>query len=190
MAVFIARTNTELYNAVKEQCRQAMEDTVADCLDELGHIISEDVYSNKPSNSETKKMRTKWLLSKKRYREIFDAKIYNAFGQGLAMSIKPDLGEEVPSNPIKFQHGSAYGNVEYSTIYNMKSYLEMLNDPNFIAKAGDNPFHFPWQVDREPFWDDFKKWCDENFTRIFGENLSKYAEVRNVPYLGKRYMPK
>ena len=188
MAVFIAKTNTELYNAIKEQCRLAMEDTVEDCLDELGRIIEEDVYSNKPSNSETKKMRTKWLLIK--YREIFGAKIYNAFGQGLAMSIKPDLGEPVPSNPIKFQHGSAYGGTEYSTIYNMKSYLEMLNDPNFIAKAGNNPFHFPWQVDREPFWDDFVKWCSEHFAEKFQENLSKRVELIDIPYLGKRYMPK
>lgn len=188
MAVFIAKTNTELYEAVKKQCHLAMEDTANACLDELGHIIEDDVYSNRPSNAQTRRMRTKWLL--RFYRDIFEVKIYNAFGKGLAMSISPELGEPVPSAPIKFQHGSAYGNVEYSTIYNMKSYLEMLNDPSFIAKAGNNPFHFPWQVDREPFWDDFVKWCNENFTRIFGEKLSQYAEVRNVPYLGKRYMPK
>ena len=188
MAVYVAKTNTELYNAVKEQCRLAMEDTVEECLTQLGHFIKEDVYSNQPSNPETKKMRTKWLL--RFYKDIFEVKIYNAFGQGLGMSIKPDLGEEVPSAPTKFQHGSAFGNVEYSTIYNMKSYLEMLNDPNFIAKAGDNPFHFPWQVDREPFWDDFKKWCNENFTRIFGEKLSEYVRLANVPYKGQRYLPK
>lgn len=188
MATYIVKTNTELYNAVKKECREAMKETVEECLKQLGRIIQEDVYSNRPSNAETRRMRTKWLLAK--YRDIFEANIYNAFGQGLAMSIKPDLGEEVPSNPIKFQHGSAFGNTEYSTILNMKSYLEMLNDPNFIAKAGNNPFHFPWQVDREPFWDDFVKWCEENFVEIFKEKLSERVELRNIPYMGLRYMPK
>ena len=189
MATFIARTNTELYNAVKEQCREAMEDTKNELLDELGRIIEKDVYSYKPANAETKKMRTKWLL--RFYRQLFEVKIYNAFGQGLAMSIKPDLGEEVPSYPQKFQHGSMKNKDEVkSTILNMKSYLEMLNDPSFIAKAGNNPYHFPYQVDREPFWDDFVKWCEKNFTTIFQEKLSKYVELRNIPYKGQRYMPK
>lgn len=189
MAVFIAKTNTELYNAVKEQCRLAMEDTKENLLEELGHIIEEDVYSYKPANIETRKMRTKWLL--RFYRQLFEVKIYNAFGQGLGMSIKPDLGEEVPAYPQKFQHGSMRNKNEVkSTILNMKSYLEMLNDPNFIAKAGNNPFHFPYQVDREPFWDDFVKWCDEHFAEIFQKNLSNYVELRNIPYIGQRYMPK
>ena len=189
MASFIAKTNTELFNAVRAECRKAMEDTANDLLEELGHIIEEDVYSYKPANVETRKMRTKWLL--KFYKEIFQIKIYNAFGQGLGLSIKPDLGEEVPSYPQKFQHGSMKNKNEVkTTILNMKSYLEMLNDPNFIAKAGNNPYHFPWQVDREPFWDDFVKWCNEHFTEIFQANLSKYVELRNVPYIGQRYLPK
>ena len=189
MATYIAKTNTELYNAVKAECRKAMEDTKNDLLEELEHIIEKDVYSYKPANIETRKMRTKWLL--KFYRQLFEVKIYNAFGQGLGMSIKPDLGEEVPAYPQKFQHGSMKNKNEVkSTILNMKSYLEMLNDPNFIAKAGNNPFHFPYQVDREPFWDDFVKWCDEHFAEIFQKNLSKYVELRNIPYMGQRYMPK
>ena len=72
MATYIAKTNTELYNAVKAECRKAMEDTKNDLLEELEHIIEKDVYSYKPANIETRKMRTKWLL--KFYRQLLKLK--------------------------------------------------------------------------------------------------------------------
>ena len=185
MATYVAKTNNELYSMVQDQCYKAMQDTVDECWEELKRTIMDDVYRNRPQNPQ---FRTKWLLAK--YKEIFTVRAYKHFGQGIGLWIKPNLNISVPSDPKKFRHGAGSKNgAIYSTIQDMPSYLEMLNNPNFINN--NNPFNFPTEIpDREPFWDDFLEWFNKNFGKIYYEKLSKYVELRNVPYKGDVYMPK
>lgn len=184
MATYVAKTNSELYEFVQEQCYKAMQDSVDECYEELQKIILEDVYRNRPKNP---KFRTKWLLA--RYKEIFTVRAYKHFGKGVGLWVNPKLDMAVPSDPKHFRHGAVLDKEEgiYSNIQDMTSYLEMLNNPDFINHP--NRFYFPRVIeDRKPFWDDYVKWFDKNFPSIYEKNLSKYVELRHMPYKGDRYV--
>ena len=186
MATYVAKTSKQLYELVQEQCFAAMKDTVEECYKELERLIKEDVYKNKPKNP---KFRSRWLLAN--YREIIKIRAYRHFGQDTGINIKPNLNMDVPSAPKKFLHGAVLDKKEeiYSSIKDMTSYLEMLNNPSFINN--NNPFHFPTRIEaREPFWDDFVEWFEKNIESIYGEKLSHYVELRNLPFKGDRYVVK
>lgn len=186
MATYVAYNNNDLYEMVQEQCYIAMQDAVNECYKKLENIIIDDVYSNRPKNP---RFRTKWLLAN--CREIFKVRAYKHFGKGVGLWINPNLNMLVPNDPKKFRHGAVLDKKEqiYSNIENMTSYLEMLNNPDFINHP--NKFHFPRVIeDREPFWDDYIEWFDKNFPSVYEEKLSRYVELRNMPYKGNRYVPK
>lgn len=182
----------ELRKGVEDVCRKALKETADICMEELEKIIYEDIYKKyTPKNSQTKSFRTKWLLAE--YKNIFKIRIYNNFGKGLGFSLKlNNPNEKIPTNPTHFQHGAGFsgknGDVIYSELEDIESYLEMLNDPSFINN--DNPFGFPRKISREPFWDEFEEWLENNFIKIYGEIMSKYVEMRNVPYKGNVWIRK
>ena len=156
----------ELKAGINEKSRQAMQKTLERMLDKLGDFIYEDVYMDYfPSWYD----RTYYLSE--HYREIFETYYWNNFGKGVGGAIRIN-DTNFESYPTNFIHGS--GNWRTGDVYsalNLNSYLEIMNNPNVINP--NNPFHFPSNraMGKGQFWEDFKKWADENFTEIFKEEF-------------------
>lgn len=155
----------ELKDGINQKARTAMQNTLDKMLDKLGDFIRDDVYTYQPDWYD----RTYYLEDN--YRDIFETYFWNDFGKRLGGAIRV-IKTSFPVYPTEFIHGSGYwitGDV-YSVL-TLNSYLEIMNNPDVISS--NNPFNFPTNdtMNKGQFWDDFLKWADKNFIRIFEEEF-------------------
>lgn len=150
-----------LEQALKSVAREAMEKTLSRMKNELKSFIEEDVYSYSPHFN----VRTNYLINN--YENIFEEYYWNDFGKGVGGGLRPNLSVSFTSNIGGFSHG----NPTYGAL-NLPSYLEIMNNPDLV---GENPFNFPTgdELGRGQFWDDFVKWAEDNYAKIFQEEYEK-----------------
>ena len=160
----------ELEAGINIISREAMEKTLEKMLDKLGEFIDEDVYGTYfPYWYD----RSYYLTE--HYKDIFETYFWNNFGKGIGGGIRIK-NTTFTSNPLEFHHGS--GNKNTGDVYSqldLPSYLEIMNNPSVINP--DNPFHFPSNniMRKGQFWDDFVKWADDNFSKIFKEEFESLS---------------
>lgn len=161
----------ELRAGINAVSKVAMQRTLDRMLDKLGEFIEDDIY-----NAYYPAWYDRTYYLEENYKKIFEEYFWNDFGKGIGGSLKVDTSASFTSIPTLFLHGS--GNPNTGTIYsrlNLKSYLEIMNNPNIINS--DNPFHFPANnvLGRGRFWDDFMNWAEDNFGKIFKEEFLSIA---------------
>ena len=161
----VLHNEAELQQALKSTIQIAMQNTLDRMLDKLEEFIDDDIYNAYyPSFYD----RTDYL--KDNCREIFEINFWNDFGS-IGGVLEVNNNAYFYTDPYSFVHGS--GNWRTGDVYSrldLASYLEIMNDPSLIH---DNPFHFPTgrQLGRGRFWDDFMRWANDNFNKIFEEEL-------------------
>ena len=158
---------SELSDTINNISREATKNTLDKMLDKLGEFIYDDVYNTYEPKWYN---RTEYLGDN--YTNMWETYLWNNFGKGVGGAIKLKDDIYFPTNPTIFVHGS--GNWRTGDIYstlNLYSYLQIMNDPNSITES---PFHFPTNniMQKRPFWDDFERWADENYTKIFEEEFN------------------
>lgn len=158
------RSTVEVDKGLTEVAKIALDATLDDFLEELGHIIEEDVYQ---SYEPQWYQRTDTLLNN--YENMFEKYSWGYFNKGVGKGIR-EKDYSLPVDPPFFIHGSgSFGGNIYSAL-DTPSYLEILNDPSCIDN--ENPFHFPTHLPRGSFWDDFVEWANDNFYNIFQKNFN------------------
>lgn len=146
---------TQLGNAMQI----AMNNTTQIALEELLRLIDEDVYSypnswlNNGDEGRTMEWRSTWDNTKSiLISSLNTATVQAKIGQMTGVTWYPP-----------FSHGSIIENKAISA-----------NDLSTIINEGlrDTGINFPSMAAR-PFWDNFKKWCDNNLTSIFMSECRK-----------------
>ena len=156
------KNENDLSNAMNDISREATKNTLQKMLDKLGYFIEKDIY-----NAYQPKWYNRTRYLEDDYIDMWETYLWNNFGNGVsgAMRLKEDIF--FPTDPPIFVHGS--GNWKTGDVYStltLDSYLQIMNNPNAIVET---PFHFPTNktMHKKPFWDDFEKWADKNYTKIF-----------------------
>lgn len=164
----IFKNESELANAINEEIRKAMENTLNKMKEKLGEFIEEDVYSY--DSKWYRYRRTDFLRDN--YERIFETYFWNDFGRGVKGGIRVHTDMYFPSYPEDFIHGSQTEN-NYNSL-NLESYLEIMNNPDVIPSTR---FNFPtnFTMHKRPFWDDFLDWAKTHFREIFEEEFYKVS---------------
>lgn len=157
MAKTIFRDRQGFSKAFGEATTKAMNDTLQEAYDKLIDFINEDVYSLPESEWYE---RTQNLLS------AFYIKPPKRSG-GLGIQVNGAIKyreSKITHNIEKFQHGSpGFGPL------NADVFFGILNGD---VKQGSI---FP-EVEREPFFEDWVKWLNDNYESIYQKNLAKYVK--------------
>lgn len=150
---------------LRQQCKQALQDTVEEMAKDLHNIINKDIYKNyRPKFYK----RTKWLLKN----DTIQTKIFANFSANSYGAIVRIRDDNFPINFEQFQHASVCHGA-----LSAPSFLEILNDNSKIFN--NNPYGFPELLPRQPFWDDYEsKWNEDYFKDRYADNLNKYVEFK------------
>lgn len=146
--------------------KEAIKDTLEEFKTDLKQFIQHDVYdSYNPT----------WYKDKRTYSLINDTTletyIYkntkNAIGGGIRFN---DDYYNAHSERDLFQHGN---DVRFLP---MTSFLQIMNDSSKLSNK--NPYHFPTDIDRGSFWDEFLKYMDENYDEVFQKAFKKHMGIK------------
>ena len=135
--------------------KEATQRTLDTLKEYLRTVIQKNVYdSYNPT----------WYKDKRTYSLINDAtleayiykNVKNQIGGGVRFN--SDYYDSHSDRDL-FQHGN---DIRFLP---MGSFLQIMN--NSPKSLHDNPYHFPTDIDRGNFWDEFLDYVDKNYRRIF-----------------------
>lgn len=143
----------KLQNELQTKFKEALDKTMKVAWDNLKDIIQQDVYDryNPKWYQRTNELLNNW--------EYFEPKAL-----GLIVDSKLSFTKQISHSGYPFfNHG-------ISQIDN-NTFANIINGEYNIGKIANFPLED--ELNRNPFWDDFKKWCNDNFEEEFEKQCNE-----------------
>lgn len=153
--VFSNMADLEKYT--RQAVRNAQSATIEEMLDKLMDLIDKYVYDTPTSD---------WYERTGDLKEIWEVTKPYIKGNIVRQTIEPSNVGALTLNADLYQHASKY---DFLTPYQL---VHIVNEG-----LGENHSMFGI-IEERPFWDEFLKWSNKNYKKIFNKHLRNQGVVR------------